>query len=107
MENTNTIRFERQYMPAHQCYVVALDAKLSDFMGKPVEINGKPMVRFDDKTVKDCRGIDGCIYMHKGRVSDSVMTRLIELYQKACKSEKWQDTQDGLFIPDEKMNLGL
>lgn len=101
------IRFEKQYLPSRQCTIVALDAKLSDFEGKPVEINGKPMIRLPEKTIKDCRGIDGCVYLHLGHVSDRVMVNLIELYQKACKSEKWQDNENGLLVPDEKLNLGL
>ena len=70
-------------------------------------INGKPMVRLPEKTVKDCRKIDGCVYLHLGHVTDSVMVNLIELYQKAKDNEKWQDNQNGLVVPDEKLNLGL
>lgn len=103
----NPIRFERQYMPKNKCMLVALNARLSDFEGKPIEIDGKPMIRLPEKTIKDCRGIDGCIYMHLGHVSDRVMVDLIELYQKACKSEKWQNNENGLVIPDDKLNLGL
>ena len=101
------IRFERQYLPSHKCTVVALDARLSDFEGKPVEINGKPMVRLPEKTVKDCRRIDGCVYLHLGHVTDRVMVELIELYQKAKDSGKWQDNQNGLIVPDDKLDLGL
>lgn len=102
----NPIRFERQYFPKYRCTVVALDARLSDFQGKPVNENGKLMVRLPEKTIKDCRNIDGCVYMHLGRVSDSVMTRLIELYQKAAKTEQWHDNND-LVVPDDKLNLGI
>ena len=101
------IRFERQYMPRHQCTVVALDARLSDFEGKPVTIDGKLMIRLPEKTIKDCRKIDGCVYLHLGHVEDRVMVDLIELYQKIAKSNKWQDNQNGLVIPDEKFNLEL
>lgn len=101
------IRFERQYLPNHHCTVVALDARLSDFEGKPVEIGGKPMVRLPEKTVKDCRGIDGCVYMHLGHVSERLMNELIELYQKAAKSEEWHDNENGLLVPDEKLDLRL
>lgn len=101
------IRFERQSMPNYHCTVVALDARLSDFEGKPVEIDGKPMIRLPEKTVKDCRNIDGCIYLHLGHVTDGEMVRLIEIYQKAKDSEKWQDNQNGLIMPDDKLNLGL
>lgn len=101
------IRFERQWLPNHQCTVVALDARLTDFEGKPVMINGKPMVRLPEKTVKDCRKIDGCVYLHLGHVTDRVMVSLIELYQKAKDNEKWQDNQNGLVVPDEKLDLGL
>ena len=101
------IRFERQYLPNYHCTVVALDAKLSDFEGKPTMINGKLMVRLPEKTVKDCRGIDGCVYMHLGHVSERLMVDLIELYQKAAKSEKWQENHNGLVMPDDKLDLGL
>lgn len=100
------IRFERQYMPREKCTVVALDAKLEDFKGKPIEIDGKMMLRYADKTVKDCRGIDGCIYMCLGRVHESVMNQYIELYQKACKSEKWKEGGE-FVLPDDKLNLGI
>ncbi len=101
------IRFERQWLPSHQCTVVALDARLSDFQGKPVMVNGKPMVRLPEKTVKDCRKIDGCVYLHLGHVSDSLMVQLIETYQKAKDNKEWQNNESDPLIPDDKFNLGL
>ena len=101
------IRFERQYMPKYKCTVVALNSKLSDFQGKPVMENGKLMVRLPEKTIKDCRKIDGCVYMHLGHVKESVMVGFIELYQKIVNSDKWRDNENGLMVPDDRLNLNL
>jgi len=100
------IRFEKQYLPKLGCTVVALDARLSDFEGKPFIQDGRQMIRLPEKTAKDCRNIDGTIYLHLGRATDSEMTRLIELYQKALKNETWHEN-DKLIVPDEKLDLGL
>lgn len=93
-------------MPELKCTVVALDARLSDFEGKPFERDGKMMIRLPEKTAKDCRNIDGTIYLHLGRATDAEMVRLIELYQKALKTEVWHDS-DRLIVPDDKLKLGL
>jgi hypothetical protein len=76
--------------------IVALDASLSDFKAQPVRgENGKLEMRIAEKTVKDCRYIDGCIYYHLGRVSDSVMVDLIEKFQKLLKEKGWKPV-DGI-----------
>ena len=89
------IHFEYQKLEGFT--VVALDAKLKDFKPQPTLENGKPVMRIPAKTVKDCRGIDGCIYYHLGYVSDSVMIDLIEKFQKLLQEKGWKK-QDGVFI---------
>lgn len=100
------IRFERQYLDKYKCTVVALDCKLSDFNGEPIMVDGKMMVKLPEKTVKDCRYLDGCFYIHLGRVPETTMNSLIELYQKAANSEKWTEG-DGQIVPDDELDLGL
>lgn len=68
------------YHDDHDITVVALDATLEDFKGKPTMINGKPEVYFKERTVKDCTNIDGCVYFHLGHVSDSILVDLIEKF---------------------------
>ncbi|MDE6023724.1 MAG: hypothetical protein K2G13_09520, partial [Muribaculaceae bacterium] len=53
--------------------IVALDSKLEDYEFKPVLQNGQIVMQRAERTVKDCRSIDGCIYFHLGVVSDQVM----------------------------------
>ena len=84
--------------------VVALDSKLKDYDFKSINIGGKMVVQLPEKTVKDCRNIDGCIYFHLGRVSDSVMVDLIEKFQKLKMERGWKPGK-GLAIPDNKFRL--
>lgn len=84
--------------------IVALDAKLADFDFQPVTVNGQLVMRCPEKTIKDCRHIDGCVYLHLGHVSDAVMVDLIEKFQK-LKLEKGWKPQAGLVIPDHKFRF--
>lgn len=84
--------------------IVALDAKQADFDFQPVTENGQLVMRCPEKTIKDCRNIDGCIYFHLGRVSDTVMVDLIEKFQK-LKMEKGWKPQGGLIVPDHKFRF--
>lgn len=96
------IHFE--YQQFENVTIVALDAKLSDFDFHPVEENGKMVMRCPEKTIKDCRYIDGCIYYHLGRVSDTVMVDLIEKFQK-LKAEKGWKPSKGLVVPGNKLEI--
>lgn len=100
------IRFERQYLPTYGCTVVALDCKLEDLQGHYMMQNGKAVVRLPERTMKDCRKLDGCVYMCVGRVSESRMNALIELYQKAKDNEKWNKLNEPM-LPDDKLDLGV
>lgn len=80
------ITFEYQNYP--ECTVVALEATLDDFKAQPVRINGQECINFKERTIKDCRGIDGCIYFHLGHIADTVMCDLIEKFQKLKKESK-------------------
>lgn len=101
------IHFEYQEIPQMGITVVALDSKLSDYGLQPVSgENGELSVRIPEKTVKDCRNIDGCVYFHLGRVTDSVMCDLIEKFQKLRTEDGWKPGQ-GLIVPDDKLNLNL
>ena len=97
------IRFE--YQDFGQYTVVALDAKLADFGFQPAYEDGKLVMKTQERTVKDCRHIDGCVYFHLGHVPDSVMVDLIETFQK-LKQEKtgWKETP-GLIMPDHKFKF--
>ena len=84
--------------------VVALDSKLADYDFKPVKIDGKMMIQLPEKTIKDCRNIDGCIYLHLGRVDERVMVDLIEKFQKLKMERGWKPGK-GLVVPDDKFRL--
>lgn len=96
------IRFEYQELKDYT--IVALDAKLSDFGFQPVTEDGKLVMKSPEKTIKDCRHIDGCVYFHLGRVDDRVMVDLIEKFQK-LKLEKGWKQQCGLIVPDDKFRF--
>lgn len=93
------IHFE--YQQFGNTTVVALDSKLKDYDFNPVKINGQLRMQLSEKTIKDCRNIDGCIYLHIGRVSDSVMVDLIEKFQKLKMEKGWKPGK-GLVVPDNK-----
>lgn len=96
------IHFE--YQKFKNLTVVALDSKLSDYGFQPVMENGKLVAKCPEKTVKDCRNIDGCVYFHLGHVSDSVMVDLIEKFNKLKKEKGWKQ-QQGLIVPDHKFKF--
>lgn len=97
------ITFEYKVYP--ECTVVALDAPLSYFQGQPVTQDGLPCVKFNERTVKDCTQIDGCVYLHKGHVSDSVMVDLIEKFNKLKQESKNWKMADELVLPNTKIKI--
>lgn len=96
------IRFE--YQDFKGVTVVALDSKLSDYGFQPTAENGKIVLKCPEKTVKDCRHIDGCVYFHLGHENDSVMVDLIEKFQKLKKEGGWKQ-EVGLIVPDDKFKF--
>lgn len=96
------IHFE--YQKFKNLTVVALDSKLSDYGFQPVMENGKLVMKCPEKTVKDCRHIDGCVYFHLGHVNDSVMVDLIEKFNKLKEEKGWKQ-QQGLIVPDHKFRF--
>ena len=92
------IHFEYDIYP--EGTVVALDAKLDDFKAKPCKLpDGTDGVEYPSKTAKDCRYIDGRIYLHLGIVSDSEMVRLIGVFLEALKDKKlWKQSTTGIII---------
>ncbi len=93
-----------QFQQIGDVTVVALDSKLSDYDIQTVNVNGQLMARIPEKTIKDCRHIDGCIYLHLGRATDAEMVDLIEKFQK-LKQEKGWKPEVGIMVPDPKFNL--
>lgn len=106
------MHFEYKEFPDLNLTIVALDSKLSDYDFMPVIENGKaitdafgrPMVTQTAKTIKDCRGIDGCIYLCLGHVSDAKMVDLIEKFQKLKKEKGWKPNLSPI-VPDPKFNF--
>lgn len=96
------IHFE--YQQVGDITVVALDAKLSDFDFQPVTEDGKLLMRSPERTVKDCRHIDDCVYFHLGHVTDSVMIDLIEKFQKLKQEKGWKQ-EKGIVVPDHKFKF--
>lgn len=103
IKTEHQITFEYENYP--ECTVVALDAKLDDFKGQGVMVDGKPCIKFVERTVKDCTHIDGCIYLHKGHVSDSVMCDLIEKFNKLKKESKDWKPSNKLVLPNTKITI--
>lgn len=97
------ITFEYKTYP--ECTVVALDETLDYFQGHPVTENGLPCVKFNERTVKDCTKIDGCIYLHKGYVSDSVMVDLIEKFNKLKRESKNWKPKGKLILPKATIKI--
>jgi len=91
------IKFE--YQTIGKVTVVALDAGLKDFKPQKKLKNGVPVMEIAERTIKDCRNIDGCIYFHLGRVSDTVMIDLIDKFWKLRKEGGWK-MGDGIFTGD-------
>lgn len=90
------IHFEWQPFGGYR--VVALDCKLTDFQGVAAIENGVPVMKYPEKTVKDCRNIDGCIYFCLGRVDESYMIDLIEKFQMLLKERSGWKPQKGIEI---------
>ncbi len=84
--------------------VVALDSKFADYDFKPDFSSGKLEMRCPEKTIKDCRNLNGHVYFHLGRVSDSVMCDLIEKFHKLKMEKGWKPGK-GLVVPDHKFKL--
>lgn len=101
----NTTLYDYQYYPESKCTVVAMEATLDDFKVQPVMVNGQLMQRINERSVKDCRCIDGCIYLHLGKVSDSVLTELIEKFQKAKKEVKDWKPKGRLLVRDNYIKI--
>lgn len=96
------IHFE--YQKIGDITVVALDSRLSDYGFQQVTENGEKFLKIPQKTVKDCRNIDGCVYFHLGHVTDAVMVDLIEKFNKLKKEKGWKQ-QQGLIVPDHKFKF--
>lgn len=93
-----------QFQKFKDLTVVALDSKLEDYQFTPVMEGGKMVLKRPERTIKDCRHIDGCVYLHLGRVSDRIMTDLIELFQKVKNERDWKPN-NGISLPN--LYLGL
>lgn len=91
------IHFE--YQDIKGIRVVTLDSKLSDYNFQPDAENGNIVMKAPERTIKDCRHIDGCVYFHLGHVTDTVMCDLIEKFQKLLKEPGWKQNI-GLIVPD-------
>ena len=96
------IHFE--YQKIGEVTVVALDSKFADYDFQPQQENGQLVMRCPEKTIKDCRNIDGHVYFHLGRVSDTVMIDLIEKFQKLKREKGWKPHK-GLVVPDPKFKI--
>ena len=103
MINNRQPFFEYEEYP--EATVVALNATLDDFKAQPITRDGKPYVHFKERTVKDCTRIDGCVYMHLGRVSDMVMCDLIEKFQKLKRESKNWKPKGKLILPNTAIKI--
>ncbi len=99
MDKNGMIHFEYQDIKETGTRIVALDCKLKDLYPQTLTVDGKPQFRPPAMTIKDCTKIDGCIYYHLGRVSDTVMIDLIEKFQKLLKEDSWKEQQGIILGP--------
>lgn len=97
-------RLKFEYQELGNITVVALNASLKDFKPQPHLQNGVPVMKIAERTIKDCRNIDGCIYFHLGRVKDSVMIDLIEKFWKLRKESGWKKGPDYFNIETNTQN---
>lgn len=97
--------YDYKYYPESKCTVVGMEATLDQFQAQPVKVGNQLMQRFNERTIKDCRHVDGCIYMHLGRISDSVLVDLIERFQKAKKEVKDWKPQGRLLVRDGSIKI--
>lgn len=81
--------------------VVTLDSRFSDYDPKPVMEDGRMVMKTVEKTIKDCRAIDGCVYLHLGRATDAEMVRLIQIFQKLKQEKGWKEEIEPI-VPDAK-----
>lgn len=87
------MKFEYQFVDdgkGGRVRFVGLNAPLSFFKVKMAMRDGQLVRQYEEMTIKDCTNIDGCIYFAKGRVSDSQMIAMIELFQKALNEKGWK-----------------
>ena len=96
------IHFEFQELGEYT--IVALDSRLSDYDFQIAYENGNKVMKKPEKTIKDCRNIDGCVYFHLGHVDDSTMIDLIEKFQKLKQEKGWKQ-ETGLIVPDHKFKF--
>lgn len=102
---TDGTLYDYEYYPQSGCTVVAMEAELEDFKAQPIMRDGKPMQYFKERTVKDCRNIDGCIYLHLGHISDGILCKLIEKFQKAKKEVKDWKPKGRLVVRDNIIKI--
>lgn len=92
----NIYHFEWEAHPDEHVTVVALNNTLDYFKGQPFMRDGQLMARFNERMVKDCRYLDGCIYFIAGKVPEYEMNALIEVFQKMKKehvaNKTWEPT---------------
>lgn len=82
------ITFQYKDFPTYRA--VAFNAPLSYFATQTkMDAEGKMTQFLNEFTIKDCRNIDQTVYFAKGRVQDSEMCRLIDLYNKSLGQEGW------------------
>ena len=84
---------------------VALNAPLKYFACQYKLKDGIPVRCYNEMTVKDCRNIDGCVYFAKGRVKESELNDMIELFQKLLKEKGWKKNEDAGFTTDQQMEI--
>lgn len=83
-----------QYRDLQQGYrVVAFNAPLDYFITKVKQGPNGPVAFLEEMTVKDCRHIDNTVYFMKGRVSDTVICQMIDLYNKVKDNGKWKQVE--------------
>ena len=97
MTENDFIRFEWETFPEEHVTIVALGARLDDFKAQPKIIDGKPMAYYKERTVKDCRKLNGRIFLHLGHVQDSVITDLATIFDNVMASQKEQKVEGCFF----------
>lgn len=75
--------------------IVVLNGKVEDVLPKVVNKDGKLFQVIPELTTKDCRHIDGCVYLHPGNCPDHLMSEWCQQFQNMLADRKaWQTTTE-------------
>lgn len=92
MEKNKTLFQYRDLKAGYRA--VSLNSRLSDYERKIITIKGEPTVIIPEMAIKDCRKIDGCVYLAPKDTPEPKMNELIETFNKLLNEKNgWISNQ--------------